>query len=176
MQVGKAGDVGIVEITSMMVTVKGPTAGAVTIEWNVAGSSLGAAGIWGTMRSNHPSFQIPSLVLTVAFTDTHVRIGGAAGSDLSAENCPKQSGIVNPRCKAASLLMHLKPKSTAYLENVWLWTADHEVAARRYLSLWRSIPRWGRRSRDVVGGWWMGMHIVRCRLWFETSFKGVAEK
>jgi hypothetical protein len=23
--------------------------------------------------------------------------------------------------------MHLKPKSTAYLENVWLWTADHDL-------------------------------------------------
>ncbi|KAI3538503.1 hypothetical protein CSPX01_09431 [Colletotrichum filicis] len=104
-EVGKAGDVGIVEITSMMVTVKGPTAGAVTIEWNVAESSTGSAGMW----------------------DTHVRIGGAAGSDLSTANCPKNSGIVNSRCKAASLLMHLKPKSTAYLENVWLWTADHDL-------------------------------------------------
>ncbi|OBT84881.1 hypothetical protein VE02_05927 [Pseudogymnoascus sp. 03VT05] len=33
-QVGKAGDVGIAEITGMMVTVKGATAGAVAIEWN----------------------------------------------------------------------------------------------------------------------------------------------
>ncbi|RYP21256.1 hypothetical protein DL767_009308 [Monosporascus sp. MG133] len=105
LQVGKTGDVGIVEITSMMVTVKGPTAGAVVIEWNVAESSLGGAGMW----------------------DTHVRIGGAAGSDLSVENCPTKTGIINHRCKAASLLMHLKPKSTAYLENVWLWTADHDL-------------------------------------------------
>lgn len=49
MQVGKAGDVGIAEITSMMVTVKGATAGAVAIEWNVAESSLGAAGMWGKL-------------------------------------------------------------------------------------------------------------------------------
>ncbi|TPX10950.1 uncharacterized protein E0L32_008156 [Thyridium curvatum] len=105
LQVGKAGDIGIAEITSIMVTVRGPTAGAVAIEWNIAESSLGAAGMW----------------------DTHVRVGGAAGSDLSVQNCPKNSGIVNPRCKAASLLMHLKPKSTAYLENVWLWTADHDL-------------------------------------------------
>ncbi|KAJ3952539.1 hypothetical protein N0V92_011011 [Colletotrichum tropicale] len=104
-QVGRPGDVGIAEITSMMVTVKGPTAGAITIEWNIAESSTGSAGMW----------------------DTHVRIGGAAGSDLLTADCPKDSGIINPRCKAASLLMHLKPKSTAYLENVWLWTADHDL-------------------------------------------------
>lgn len=47
MQVGKAGDRGIAEITSIMVTVRGPTAGAVAIEWNIAESSLGAAGMWG---------------------------------------------------------------------------------------------------------------------------------
>ncbi|OBT80414.1 hypothetical protein VF21_00738 [Pseudogymnoascus sp. 05NY08] len=105
-QVGKTGDVGIAEITSMMVTVKGATAGAVAIEWNVAESSPG-------LRAY-----------------THVRIGGAAGSDLSVKNCPKQSGIINSRCKAASLLMHLKPKSTAYLENVWLWTADHDLDSK----------------------------------------------
>lgn len=50
MQVGKAGDVGIAEITSMMVTVKGATEGAVLIEWNVAESSLGSAGMWGELR------------------------------------------------------------------------------------------------------------------------------
>ncbi|KAK7959253.1 pectin lyase-like protein [Apiospora aurea] len=59
--------------------------------------------------------------------DTHVRIGGAKGSDLSVENCPKQLGHVEPHCKAASLLMHLTPGSTAYLENVWLWVADHDM-------------------------------------------------
>jgi hypothetical protein len=53
-------------------------------------------------------------------TDTHVRIGGAVHNDLSAANCPIQLGIVNPRYRAASLLIYLKPKSTAYLENVWL--------------------------------------------------------
>lgn len=108
----------------MMVTVKGPTEGAVTIEWNVAESSLGAAGMWGKSRNIH---HLNPLFDSNSCTDTHVRIGGAVGSDLSTQNCPKQSGIINPRCKAASLLMHLTPKSTAYLENVWLWTADHDL-------------------------------------------------
>lgn len=28
---------------------------------------------------------------------------------------------------AASLLLHLTPQSSAYLENVWVWTTDHDM-------------------------------------------------
>lgn len=41
-------DVGIIEMQSMMVTVSGPTAGAVLMEWNVHESMQGSAGLWGT--------------------------------------------------------------------------------------------------------------------------------
>ncbi|KAK8029707.1 pectin lyase-like protein [Apiospora rasikravindrae] len=104
-EVGRKGDIGIFEMQNMMVTVRGATAGAIAIRWNVHESSQGSTGLW----------------------DTHVRVGGAQGSDLSVENCPKQLGHVEPHCKAASLLMHLAPGSTAYLENVWLWVADHDM-------------------------------------------------
>lgn len=46
-KVGNTGDVGIVEIQSMMFTVSGPTAGAVLMEWNVHESVQGSAGMWG---------------------------------------------------------------------------------------------------------------------------------
>jgi hypothetical protein len=59
--------------------------------------------------------------------DTYVRVGGAKGSDLDLAKCPKLTGTVNPNCKAASLLMHLTPGSTAYLENSWIWVADHDL-------------------------------------------------
>jgi hypothetical protein len=58
--------------------------------------------------------------------DTHFRIGGAAGTELTEKDCPKLSGKVNSRCIAASLLLHLTSDSSAYLENVWVWTADHD--------------------------------------------------
>lgn len=48
-------------------------------------------------------------------------MGGAIGSNLQQETCAKKSGAINPDCKAASMLLHLKPESTAYLENVWAW-------------------------------------------------------
>lgn len=46
-RVGSPGEAGVVEIQSMMVTVKGATAGAVLMEWNVHESSQGSAGLWG---------------------------------------------------------------------------------------------------------------------------------
>jgi hypothetical protein len=45
-QVGDYGSVGIVEIQCMMFTVRGPTAGAVLMEWNVHESIQGSAGLW----------------------------------------------------------------------------------------------------------------------------------
>ncbi|KAH7309114.1 LysM domain protein [Stachybotrys elegans] len=96
---------GIIEIQDMMFTVSGPTAGAVLVEWNARESSKGSVAMW----------------------DSHFRVGGAVGSKLRKADCPKGTGKINPKCKAASMLMHLTPKSTAYLENVWAWVADHDL-------------------------------------------------
>ncbi|KID94680.1 LysM domain protein, partial [Metarhizium majus ARSEF 297] len=107
-QFGREGDVGILEVQDMMFTVTGQdgaTPGAVLVEWNVQQSFKGAAGMW----------------------DSHIRVGGAEGTWLQRDDCPKNTGQVNPYCRAAALLMHLTPGSSAYLENVWLWTADHDL-------------------------------------------------
>lgn len=47
-RVGLPGQVGVVEIQNMMMTVKGATAGAIMMEWNVHESGQGSAGLWGT--------------------------------------------------------------------------------------------------------------------------------
>jgi hypothetical protein len=74
------------------------------------------------------TIMFPLLLLnTNSFIDSHFHVGGAAGSDLQATNCPAITATVNKNCIAASLLMHLTPSSSAYLENVWLWTADHDL-------------------------------------------------
>jgi hypothetical protein len=66
-------------------------------------------------------------ILLTCYKDTHVRVGGAIGSELQKGDCPKQSGQLRPTCQAASLLMHFTPTSSAYLENVWVWVADHDL-------------------------------------------------
>lgn len=124
-QVGMDGDIGIIEIQDMMFTVSGPTAGAILVEWNVHESTQGSAGLWG----KHYTL----LILVALFDrmlislDTHIRVGGAIGSGLQKTQCPKLTGSINPNCIAASLLMHLTPKSSAYIANSWIWVADHDL-------------------------------------------------
>jgi glucan 1,3-beta-glucosidase len=102
---GNPGDTGTMEISDFLFTVRGPTAGAVLVEWNVQQSSQGVAAMW----------------------DCHFRVGGAIGSNLQLADCPKLSGKINPNCKAASLLFHVTQYASGYFENVWAWVADHDI-------------------------------------------------
>ena len=111
MQIGHSGEVGNVEWSDMIVSAQGPAAGAILIEWNLATYGT-PSGIW----------------------DVHARIGGFAGSNLQLAECPTTPAIATPpatvdsNCIAAFLTMHITPSAQGlYMENVWLWTADHDV-------------------------------------------------
>ncbi|KAJ6557609.1 pectate lyase superfamily protein-domain-containing protein [Mycena capillaripes] len=60
-RVGNPGDTGAVEISDMVITSKGGSAGAIGVEWNIKESSQGAAGMW----------------------DVHVRLGPTSSTDMS---------------------------------------------------------------------------------------------
>ena len=99
-QVGASGSSGSVQWTDMVVATQGVQAGATLIEWNLAASS--GSGMW----------------------DVHTRIGGFAGSNLQVAQCSTTS----TNCLAAYMSMHVTTgASGVYLENVWLWTADHDI-------------------------------------------------
>ncbi|KAJ6500534.1 exo-beta-1,3-glucanase [Mycena sanguinolenta] len=103
-QVGAPGSTGLMEITDIIFATIGPTPGAIVVEWNVKQTTAGGAGMW----------------------DSHIRLGGAAGTNLET-NCPTDgSGGIN-NCYAAFLALHLTASSTAYLEGTWVWLADHEL-------------------------------------------------
>jgi glucan 1,3-beta-glucosidase len=107
-RVGKPGDVGTIEITDMLFETRGPTPGAIILEWNLAGSSPGAAGLW----------------------DTHFRIGGTNGTLLQSNNCaktPSRAHGANPQCYCAFLLMHVTKTASLLMVNNWGWVADHET-------------------------------------------------
>ncbi|KAK6542365.1 hypothetical protein TWF694_006323 [Orbilia ellipsospora] len=104
-KVGNAGESGIIEMQDLIFTTKGPTPGAILMEWNIKESSQGSAAMW----------------------DCHFRVGGAVGTDLQASDCPKLTGTINPNCYGGTLMLHLTAQSSAYLENVWAWVADHDV-------------------------------------------------
>ncbi|CBF88800.1 exo-beta-1,3-glucanase Exg0 [Aspergillus nidulans FGSC A4] len=108
LQVGQPGETGSVEISDLTILTKGPAPGAILMEWNVAEETPGSVGMW----------------------DVHFRIGGSAGTELQSDTCaktPNSTTTPNTQCIGAFMLLHLTEKSTAYLENVWSWTADHEL-------------------------------------------------
>lgn len=103
-QVGKAGEAGIVEWSDMIVSTQGAQAGAILIEWNLSTpTSLGPSGMW----------------------DVHTRIGGFIGSNLQDLQCPTTGGAnslspVRTQCIAAFMSMHVTPSATGlYMENNW---------------------------------------------------------
>lgn len=99
-QVGSAGDTGIVEMSDMFFTTADVLPGTILMEVNIAGTSAGDVGFW----------------------ETHFRIGGAKGSAVET-SC----GSTAASCKAAFMLLHIKPTGSAYFENIWGWTADHDL-------------------------------------------------
>lgn len=99
-KVGNAGDVGTAQISDMLFTVADVLQGCKLVEINIAGSAPGNVGLW----------------------NCHFRIGGAAGSKVQT-NC----GGSPDQCRAAWGLLHLTSTSSAYIENMWGWTADHDL-------------------------------------------------
>lgn len=118
-QIGSSsGQEGYVELSDFVVATQGPTAGAVLIEYNLATSGT-PSGIW----------------------DVHTRIGGFRGSQLQAGECPKQPGSseVNTACICAYMAWRITRAATnLYMENNWIWTADHDMddGLNTQISLW----------------------------------------
>jgi glucan 1,3-beta-glucosidase len=103
-RVGKKDDKGVVEISNMLFTTKVRTPGCVHMEWNVHESTKASAAMW----------------------DSRFRIGGGAGTELRLKDCPAYATSVQPKCMAASLMMHVTNTSGLF-DNVWAWVADHDL-------------------------------------------------
>jgi len=101
LQIGaKRGDKGVVQMSDFILTVADVLPGAVLMQVNAAGEKPGDVGFW----------------------NCHFRVGGAIGSKVRGEQCAKPE-----TCVAARLTLHLTDKSSSYWENVWSWTADHDL-------------------------------------------------
>ncbi|KAF2429000.1 hypothetical protein EJ08DRAFT_662166 [Tothia fuscella] len=103
-RVGKPGDKGSGEIQDLLFTSKGATPGLISVQWNIEADKPGSAAMW----------------------DSHVRIGGATGSQLISKECPPLTSLGSGTgCKGGFLMVHITKEASAYIENAWLWTADH---------------------------------------------------
>ncbi|KAF2749511.1 glycoside hydrolase family 55 protein [Sporormia fimetaria CBS 119925] len=104
----KSGDKGTFEMSDCIITTKGPAPGGILMEWNINSEEAGGAGLW----------------------DVHFRVAGFAGTDLQSSNCKKNPSVQhdpNPECIGSFMQLHITKNANAYIENVWLWTADHEL-------------------------------------------------
>jgi glucan 1,3-beta-glucosidase len=137
-QVGTTGQTGTVEWSDMIVSTQGAQAGATLIEWNLHSSGT-PSGIW----------------------DVHTRVGGFAGSDLQVAQCPKtptattSSSSLNKNCIAAFMSFHVtKSASNLYIENSWLWVADHDVDDASLTQITIYAGR-GLLIESTAGGIWL---------------------
>lgn len=97
--VGNAGDVGTAQIQDMRFTVSDVLPGAIIVQFNMAGSSPGQVALWNSL----------------------ITVGGTRGASALTNACTSSGN----ECKAAFLGLHFAPTSSAYVENVWNWVADH---------------------------------------------------
>ena len=111
-KVAQPGEQGRVELSDLFVSTQGQQRGAILIEYNLATYDSEPAGLW----------------------DVHTRIGGFTGSNLQVPQCEKTPGTkitmqnLAQQCIAAYMSMHVTKFGTGlYLENNWLWTADHDL-------------------------------------------------
>lgn len=105
-----SGQTGQVELSDFFVSTQGSQGGAILIEWNLSSPANAPSGMW----------------------DVHTRVGGFVGSNQQVAQCGKQPGNNNPpsQCIAAFMSMHITPGASGlYMENVWLWIADHDFDA-----------------------------------------------
>ncbi|KAJ0168006.1 Glucan 1,3-beta-glucosidase [Colletotrichum tanaceti] len=114
------GQRGVIEWSDMIVSTRGPAAGAKVIEYNL--NSLGGApsGMW----------------------DVHVRVGGYAGTQQQLEQCPTTPNAtvtaetIDDTCVVAWMSMHLtRSSSNVLMENCWLWIADHDLEDPLYTQI-----------------------------------------
>ncbi|KAK1759744.1 hypothetical protein QBC47DRAFT_115380 [Echria macrotheca] len=102
------GQAGTVELSDFIVSTQNAQAGAVCIEYNLATTGGTPSGMW----------------------DVHVRLGGFTGTQQQVGQCVKtpNDATVKSGCIVAFMAMHVTSGATGlYMENVWLWAADHDI-------------------------------------------------
>jgi glucan 1,3-beta-glucosidase len=134
-KVGNPGDNGRVEWSDMIISTQGTQMGATLIEWNLASPAGNPSGVW----------------------DVHTRIGGFAGSGLQYAQCPSTPGSTtrNNACIGAYMSLHITSSASGlYMENCWLWTADHDIddSANRQITIYNGR---GLLIESVAGNVWL---------------------
>ncbi|KAL1839257.1 hypothetical protein VTJ49DRAFT_1694 [Mycothermus thermophilus] len=99
LQVGEPGEVGVAHISDMRITVGEVLPGAILVQFHMAGAQPGDVAMWNTLTT----------------------VGGTRGAQPLTDTCRDAAN----QCRAAFLGLHFAKTSSAYVENVWNWVADH---------------------------------------------------
>ncbi|KAL0489416.1 glucan 1,3-beta-glucosidase [Acrasis kona] len=119
-QVGNPNERGQAQIVDILFSTRGPQPGAKLLVWNMKDKDgeMGSNGMW----------------------DTHFRIGGGVGTDIHSGNCLRGDGSTAPvnQCTGAWGLMHITSTGGLYMENVWAWTADHDIDEAQQINVYNA--------------------------------------
>ncbi|KAF2716427.1 glycoside hydrolase family 55 protein [Polychaeton citri CBS 116435] len=146
-KVGNSGDKGVAQFTDMLFTVADVLQGCTMLEVNMAGNSPGDVGFW----------------------NTHFRVGGALGSKVRS-NC----GGSPAECKAAFMMIHLTSSSSAYIENMWGWTADHDLDASRSGGGSQTISTGRGMLVEATSGTWLHGTAFEHNTLYQYNFQGAS--
>ncbi|EMC99022.1 glycoside hydrolase family 55 protein [Baudoinia panamericana UAMH 10762] len=153
-RIGNSGESGSIEWSDMIVSTQGQQQGAILFEYNLNSPSSSPSGIW----------------------DVHSRVGGFAGSNLQLAQCPTTpnttvtSANLNQQCIAAFMTMHLTQSSSGlYLENVWLWVADHDVEDPQQRQITIYAGR-GLLDQSTAGTFWLVGTAVEHHTLYQYQF------
>jgi glucan 1,3-beta-glucosidase len=97
--------------------------------------------------------------------DVHTRIGGFAGSNLQVAQCPTtpSSSAINTACIGAFMSMHITASAAGlYMENVWLWTADHDIDSSDNTRITVYNGR-GLYLESTAGTFWLYVYLQICK-------------
>ena len=138
MQFGTPGEVGQAEFNDVILSTKGPAPGAVLLQWNLASANAPQYDMApeGYVAQGHYGPGMSEALGPSGIWDVHTRIGGFAGSNLQLADCPASGtqnvsippNELNQTCIAAATSVHVtRSARNLYMENTWLWVADHDA-------------------------------------------------
>lgn len=179
-QVGQPGEVGNVEWSDMIISTQRSQAGAVLIEWNLA--SLGdKSGMWdvhtrigGFAGSNLQNADCPASVNSDAPSNSNVitsnttvatswgspfQNSSTAGWSTTSPSLAHTNGSnASSTCVGAFMSLHITETATGlYMENVWLWTADHDLDS--------SLPKYADTNITVYAGRGLYIESQKGNIW-----------
>jgi hypothetical protein len=128
--IGNSGDVGIAQIQDMRFTVAQVLPGAIIVQVNMRGNDPGDVAIWNSL----------------------VTVGGTLGASDIADTCTNPAA----ECQAAFIGVQIAATGSAYIENTWIWVADHFTEGSGGTSIG---AKGGMLVQSTYGSWLHGVGV-----------------